>query len=332
MDKKYQVFISSTYRDLPDERRDALESVLDLAHIPSGMELFQAADEEQFSYIKKIIEQCDYYVLIIGGRYGSVDSEGNSFTEKEYLFALEKGKIILAFLYDDIKKLPYDRVETDPNLAEKLRIFREKVSSNRLVVFWKSREDLRAKLIISLSKSFGEYPQVGWVRANRIASDSAIDQINILQKKITDLADENKNLKLSLKPKIENLARMDSSFTIDYSYSRTESYSVSSVTERKQIELSWGRIFSIVAPEFQSPHTDAQINKSLSAYLRQHKHNNGYGFIFLDTTINTIKYQYDALGLWKVYVGKSTQGGMAEFIQLTDYGRKTLVDILAVRE
>ena len=63
------------------------------------MELFPASDTEQFSYIKKVIDECDYYVLIIGGRYGSVDSEGISFTEKEYEYAIETNKIVLAFVH-----------------------------------------------------------------------------------------------------------------------------------------------------------------------------------------------------------------------------------------
>jgi Domain of unknown function (DUF4062) len=70
MNQKYQIFISSTFRDLADERQDAIRTVLDLGHIPSGMEIFPAADIEQFEYIRKIIDECDYYVLIIGARSG----------------------------------------------------------------------------------------------------------------------------------------------------------------------------------------------------------------------------------------------------------------------
>jgi hypothetical protein len=84
MDNKYQIFVSSTYTDLIDERQETLKSILDLGHIPSGMEGFHAADEKQLSYIKKIIAECDYYVLILAGRYGSVDETGISYTEREY--------------------------------------------------------------------------------------------------------------------------------------------------------------------------------------------------------------------------------------------------------
>jgi hypothetical protein len=46
--KKYQIFVSSTYTDLIVERQAVLRSILDLGHIPSGMEIFSAADNEQF--------------------------------------------------------------------------------------------------------------------------------------------------------------------------------------------------------------------------------------------------------------------------------------------
>ena len=73
-DKKYQVFISSTYADLREERRKILDALLMADCIPSGMEAFVATDNEQFEVIKKVIDLCDYYVLIIGKRYGSVSS------------------------------------------------------------------------------------------------------------------------------------------------------------------------------------------------------------------------------------------------------------------
>jgi hypothetical protein len=34
------------------------------------MELFPAADEDQWSLIIGVIDECDYYLLILGGRYG----------------------------------------------------------------------------------------------------------------------------------------------------------------------------------------------------------------------------------------------------------------------
>lgn len=83
MDKRYQVFVSSTFEDLQEERREVMQALLSLDCIPTGMELFPAADEESWELIKRFIAGCDYYVVIVGGRYGSVGPDGKSYTEME---------------------------------------------------------------------------------------------------------------------------------------------------------------------------------------------------------------------------------------------------------
>ena len=76
MNKKYQVFVSSTYQDLLEERQEVMQALLELECIPVGMELFPAADDDQWTLIKGLIKDCDYYVLIVGGRYGSISPAG----------------------------------------------------------------------------------------------------------------------------------------------------------------------------------------------------------------------------------------------------------------
>lgn len=91
MEKKHQVFISSTYTDLIEERKKIQEILLMADCIPAGMEAFVATNDEQFNVIKKVIDLCDYYVLIVGGRYGSVnEATGLSYTEMEYDYAVKK--------------------------------------------------------------------------------------------------------------------------------------------------------------------------------------------------------------------------------------------------
>jgi Domain of unknown function (DUF4062) len=101
MEKRYQVFISSTYADLKEERRAVIQTVIESNCIPAGMELFPAADEEQLAFIKRVIDDCDYYLLIIGGRYGSVDESGISYTEQEYDYAVSRGLWVIALLHDN---------------------------------------------------------------------------------------------------------------------------------------------------------------------------------------------------------------------------------------
>lgn len=77
MNKRFQVFLSSTYSDLKEERQKVMQTLMSMDCIPAGMELFPAMDEEQFEFIKKVIDDCDYYILIIGARYGSIDKKWN---------------------------------------------------------------------------------------------------------------------------------------------------------------------------------------------------------------------------------------------------------------
>ncbi|HBQ2552112.1 TPA: DUF4062 domain-containing protein, partial [Klebsiella variicola] len=108
MEKKYQVFLSSTYTDLVEERESIIKAVLELYHIPIGMEMFSAEDEDQWEIIRRTIEVSDYYILVLGLRYGSKTSDGISFTHKEYNYALEKKIPILAFLMKDSVALSGD--------------------------------------------------------------------------------------------------------------------------------------------------------------------------------------------------------------------------------
>src|SRR5260370_40294475 len=101
MDKRFQVFVSSTYEDLQQERQEVMHALLELDCIPSGMELFPAADDTQWTVITQVVDECDYYILVIGGRYGSIGPEALSFTEMEYRYALDKGKPTIAFIHKD---------------------------------------------------------------------------------------------------------------------------------------------------------------------------------------------------------------------------------------
>jgi len=133
MDKRYQVFISSTFRDLLDERQAVLKAVLELDHMPAGMELFPASDDSAWQLIKDVIDSSDYYVLIIGGRYGSLDDTGIGYTEKEYDYAISSKKPIVPLLYMNPDNLPRDKTDTSESSWAKLKLFRERVEKNILV-------------------------------------------------------------------------------------------------------------------------------------------------------------------------------------------------------
>jgi hypothetical protein len=182
MEKRYQVFVSSTYADLKDERGRVIQTLMELDCIPAGMEIFPAMDEEQLEFIKRVIDDCDYYVLIIGGRYGRITPEGVSFTEKEYDYAIERNIKVLAFLHEKPGEISVDKSEVDPELRVRLNQFREKASTGCIVRYWTKAEELPGLVALSLIKTIKTYPAIGWVRANHIANIDALRELNQLRK------------------------------------------------------------------------------------------------------------------------------------------------------
>ena len=168
MDKKYQVFISSTYTDLIEERKKVQNTILSMMQFPVGMELFSAADTKQWDVIKSTIDTSDYYVLIIGDKYGTVietgTDKGISYTEKEYRYAEEKEIPILAFIIsDDAPRIKSQR-EDNPDKMERLKSFVTDVTAKRMVEWWSSADDLALKVSTALHKQFAQGKQHGWVR------------------------------------------------------------------------------------------------------------------------------------------------------------------------
>lgn len=184
-EKKYQVFISSTYSDLVDERRRILDILLMADCIPAGMEAFVATDVEQFEVIKKVIDLCDYYVLIIGKRYGSVNQTTElSYTEMEYEYAKQQQIPVLVFAIDETVELPADKVEIAPEKIESLKRFRQNAMTNRLVSLWKTPDELTAALAISIMRAKSEIERPGWQRAADYDEATLLRDIMYLQKKI----------------------------------------------------------------------------------------------------------------------------------------------------
>ena len=191
MKKRYQVFISSTYTDLIEERKKIQEILLMADCIPAGMEAFVATNDEQFNVIKKVIDLCDYYVLIVGGRYGSVNEKtGLSYTEMEYDYAVSKHIPVLVFCIDGSIELPLEKIDSDEAKAKKLIEFKNKVMKNRLASIWKDLSELAGQAAIAIMKAKEEIERPGWVRADTVG---AFDNSELLSQ-LNELRIENKQL------------------------------------------------------------------------------------------------------------------------------------------
>ncbi|MCZ2816762.1 DUF4062 domain-containing protein [Modestobacter sp. VKM Ac-2984] len=161
--KRYQVFLSSTFIDLEDERLAVTQAILNLRGIPAGMELFQASALPPWDVITPIIDSTDYFVLMLAGRYGSMTDGNISYTEREYDYAHARGIPVLAFTHGAPQDIPAKFVDTGRR-AIALQTFRQKVSSRHTTVQWRDSAGLAQRVTTGLVNAFEVAPRPGYVR------------------------------------------------------------------------------------------------------------------------------------------------------------------------
>jgi len=195
--KKLQVFISSTYEDLKEERQAAVGAILTAGHIPAGMELFAAGDESQMNVIKRWIDESEVFLLILGGRYGSIEPKSQkSYIQLEYEYALERGKALFAVvitedhLEERVKKFGSKVIERE--YPQKLKEFRSLVLT-KLIKFWADPRDIKLTILETMAEFDHRSELVGWVPGNEAVTAGA------LAEEMARLAKENAELREQVK-------------------------------------------------------------------------------------------------------------------------------------
>lgn len=322
IDKKYQVFISSTYEDLKDERRAVEQTIIRGGDFPVGMEAFPAADEEQFEFIKTVIDQCDYYVLIIAGRYGSVSSDGKSYTEKEYEYAIEIGVPVLVMLHENRGDLSSSK--TDPENRERLDRFIQSASTGRLRKGWSTLDGLKLAVREALDHAKATKQRPGWVRGNHTASTETLEKIIFLQQENEKLRDKLKKASPAVVPP-ENLAGLETAIKLSGHYKFLHRGGL--INQGFEVETSFMEIFELLSPHLMKAKVDSAVPGIIGecVWNKKNKNTGEYSFTIKDETFQTIKIQLMALNMVKVAVSKTVAGGAALFWELTEAGKQEMV-------
>ena len=245
MDRKYQVFVSSTYEDLQKERQEVMHVLLELDCIPSGMELFPAADEDRWSLIKGVIDDCDYYIVIIAGRYGSIGPDEVSYTEMEYRYAVKNDKPVVAFLHENPGSIPSEHTEQTDGGKAKLEAFRALVQQ-KMCKKWSTPHELGSVVARSLNQIRKKHPGVGWVRGDQVPAREATAEILDLRNQIEHLDNKLHEVRTQAPPGTERLAQGDEVFGISLSVEWWEN--VENIKKLHEMALSWDQIFYTVSP------------------------------------------------------------------------------------
>ncbi len=324
MDKRYQVFVSSTFADLKDERSNVIQTLMEMDCIPAGMELFPALAEEQFEFIKKVIDDSDYYLLIIGGRYGSLSDEGISYTEMEYDYAINQGVKVIALVHGSPEKLAVEKVEMDSEAQDKLEKFRNKVTTGRLVKFWSDAKELSGLVALSLPKTIKTYPAIGWVRGNQ-----ATDNTELL-KQLNDLRQENDKLERQIQEfqkdqnSMSDLAQGDDEVSIQVKCKVIEG-GQEKLKSWKQ-DVTWNSLIKCIGPKILKRERENTIFDALSDYVVSRKYGK-FSYSQIDfTDFEKIKIQLLTLD----YVD-FTGVGSTNYWEITPEGQRFLLEIMSIK-
>lgn len=315
MEKRYQVFVSSTFVDLIDERRAIMQALLELDCIPAGMELFPASDDDAWTLIQRVIDDCDYYVVILAGRYGSVDASGVGYTEKEYDYAVSTGKPVLAFLHASPELLPAKFIDADRHLQDKLAAFRLK-ARKKLCRFWSSPQELGVAVTTSFVKLIKTHPAEGWVKARFVKTTEDAEKVALLLEQVRTLEKELDALRKLGVAETAGLAQGEDVINLRFIDSHRENL----------VEATWNEVFAVVGKACLDLPIDGMVRNALSLGLCP-----TWLGLADPKDVEMIKLQLICLGLIRIGYRASEAGASvipgqspSNHWELTDYGRAKL--------
>lgn len=257
MNKRYQVFLSSTFADLEEERKEVMTTLQKAGYFVAGMELFPSDDDESWEVIKRVIDQSDYYVLVIAGRYGSIGRGGKSFTEKEYSYAKISRLPVLVFIHSDPSSLPHKNVESAN--PKKLEAFKKNIDKLHNRRTWSTKHGLATEVLASLSQTVNSKPRVGWVRGTVAEeNEQLLRRLNELQDRYERVRAERDSFAEQLGSIGGDIRHFDIAWGEDevelkFIVVRTANNdlkSSSNEAESVTCSISWDRIFDLIAPHF----------------------------------------------------------------------------------
>jgi Domain of unknown function (DUF4062) len=327
MNRKLQVFISSTFQDLRDERQAAVEGVLLAKHIPAGMELFTAGDASQLEVIKQWIKESDVYLLILGARYGSIEPEsGLSYSEIEYDFAVASGMPYFALVLNETvvaHKHAAGLTSSAAPEAAKLAAFRKKVLSKHSK-FVEDPRDIKIGVLQSLHEIEARSGLVGWLRSNEIRTDSAIiEQVSALAEANSRLRELHEQALRQLVQARENAAVVDDLAPLESTISLGLEATVSGYKNvvEKTVTITWRDLFAAIAIKLLAPTNDNKLIADIAREIAFNS-NKDYHASVKEKDWETVKAQFISLGYVSIDYRPTVSNSMGLFWTLTDLGKQ----------
>lgn len=147
-----KVFLSSTWQDLREERATVVDSLSRMGLGLIGMEVFGSSPRSPLVECLAEVERSDFFVLIVGHRYGEVGPNRLSFVESEYKLAIKKGIPVFVYFKDEQTPVLPSYVEQSSHKATRLRLLKNRITKKHVVSWFSTPQDLARIVVADLHK------------------------------------------------------------------------------------------------------------------------------------------------------------------------------------
>lgn len=262
LDKRYQVFISTSGSEMQPERMTLSQTLIGMGFFSWGLEQRTPLST---AFARRQIDDCDYVIMLLGSQYGEQSVSGVGYMHLEYIYAVTKQKPIIVFMHDDPESRDVSLHDDKPELKEKFKDFRKLLQNDVEQVFtYRTLRDLELAVRFNMPQMLERYPVQGWVRPQN--TQSLHDEIDRLKAKLVQLETESGKREADPFLSIQKVSMHDL-FSFEY---RMHAYQDGNFRDLKiQKQMTWAQLLTLLGLPFTNPTPEEFFSKSLNDYLNE---------------------------------------------------------------
>ena len=253
-ERRYQVYLCTAGLDMQPERITLLQTLAGMGFFCWGPEL---RTPQHTAFARRQIDECDYFILLVGGRYGELTPSGVSYMHLEYIYAVTKQKPVLAILHaEPERREAHLREPTDDGRA-KLDDFRKRLLQDQILhLTYQDCRDLDTSARLALPRLLEKFPVKGWIRAEQAGHAQPV-----------------RSLRQSLQLPAERPMGQPSAQAVSGDHAVAFEYRVHAYQDgnfkelRLSRQLSTFELLEIFAPVFSDPALEDLFARTLHDYL-----------------------------------------------------------------
>ncbi|ENU10181.1 DUF4062 domain-containing protein [Acinetobacter calcoaceticus] len=258
LDTRYQIFISTSGRDMQPERMVLSQTLVGMGFFAWGLEHRTPLTT---TLARRQIDECDYVILLLGSQYGEQAISGVSYLSLEYEYALSQAKPIIVFMHEQPENREIDLQETHPQIKDKFLAFRKKLLHEAEHIFYfKTPRELELAVRLNIPLMVEQHMGQGWVPAHQ--AQQLQDEIRLLRSKILQLEQR------VIEPSIQlNEVEPQDVFAFEYQIQAFQDGNFKEL--KRQRQMTWSQLLSVLAKRFETAMPEENFAACLNEYLNQ---------------------------------------------------------------